>query len=550
MLRRPFFILLFAVFGLVLLLRLVDLQIFHHRELLAAADASSLRVVTLTEPARGAILDREGRPLTAAEDSAALLVVPALLDDADVVCRRLAETLELDGDKLKSAALSESEGGETFYREAFIAEDALSESEIEAVAASSLRGVFVIEHRGRLRPERTAQHLIGSLEEERDSRGETSLKGGSGLEALYDAVLKGERHRVLRFPVDAKGRAGDFDGYYLSEDVSGDPGSLRLSLDLDVQRLAESALGGRDGAVVILDSISGDVLALASSPKFDPRHLAEEDEGDIYVNKVFAAAAPASLFKVLTAAEALEKGIVKADTLFHCGGGCRLADGRVVSCREGRGHGLLRFDEALAASCNGVFVQTALKLGKSELREAFQRWELDDDRLTGYPLKARSRLEIDDGEGALANAALGEEGVALTPLNAAKMLNVVACGGLLLTPRLVTAVEDGEGREIRAFDNALPKRVISSKTAATLTEMMKKTFLTGTAASLNLGAFDPAGKTGSSESGVAWIGAFFPADHPRYTVVVMVRGGSGAADGGPVLKTICSGLLRDEEEQR
>ena len=431
-------------------------------------------------------------------------------------------------------------------REAFIAKEDLSGAEIRQAAALAQKGVFVIDHRGRLRPDRTALHLIGTVAEEKGRYGESVLKGSGGLESIYDDVLKGERRRILRFPVDAKGRTTSFDDYYLSERERGRPGSLRLSLDLDIQRLAESALGERDGAVVVLDSISGDVLALASAPKYDPLHLSEEEEGDIYVNKAFQTVAPASLFKIVIAAAALEKNIVKADTLFHCGGGYTLSDGRVISCREGRGHGLLRFDEALALSCNSVFVKVGLALGKEELKETFHRWELDDDRLSGYPLKDRSRFYADNGEGALANAALGEDGVALTPLNAAKMLN----GGFLTTPRLVTAVEDGEGRELRSFEPSLPKRVISPATAATLTEMMKKTFSTGTAASLNLTAFDPAGKTGTSESGVAWIGAFFPAGSPRYTVVVMVRGNSGTLSCGPVLKMICSGLVQGEEEWR
>ena len=199
----------------------------------------------------------------------------------------------------------------------------------------------------------------------------------------------------------------------------------------------------------------------------------------------------------------------------------------------------MTFSEALAQSCNPVFVDLVLKVGSKRLAEAFAEWELSEDILLGYPLSQMSSLETASTDSKLANEVLGEEGVFMTPLNIAKEINVIASGGLLTTPRLVTSVYNESEEKLKEYPSAIANRVISEETAERVKNMMLKTFTMGTAASLDLAGLNIAGKTGSSETGNVWIGGFFPADKPKYTIVILVENGSsGVGDAGPPLKKI------------
>jgi cell division protein FtsI/penicillin-binding protein 2 len=265
---------------------------------------------------------------------------------------------------------------------------------------------------------------------------------------------------------------------------------------------------------------------------------------DVYINKALSAFPPASLFKIFVSAVALEENIVAGETAFYCGGSYSLSTGRSVGCWKEDGHGLLTFDETLAQSCNPVYVQMTLSLGMEKLRDAFDKWELDRDLLLGYPLDDHSSLNVStENDATLANVGLGESGVMMTPLNVAKMFNVIASDGMLYTPRVVTEVYDKSGNVTSRFERAMPLRVVSKDTAEIVTDMMAETYRTGTAKNLRLDSFKLAGKTGTSETGNVWIGGFFPYDKPRFTVVVLVTDGtSGVGDAGPVMRKLCAYL--------
>ena len=535
--RKNLFVAVFLVLFLCLFLRLGDLQILRHGALAAKGDEDVLKTAVLKESTRGAILDRNGVPLTSAAETVSLLVVPALVDDVGGTAARLAASFSLSQERLASLIGTTDGEGKAIRKTPFVAKENLTAAETARAERMAENGVFAVARQSRTRRDLPALHLIGTV---RGGDGGEKAAGVSGLERIYDDVLAADGERVYFFVVDGCRRAVGNGGYFVRESDN-TAGSVALTLDLEIQRAAEAALAGRSGAAVVLDCDSGDVLAMASSPKFDPLETAADAADGVYVNKALSPYPPASLFKVFLAASALERGAVSAETLFHCGG---KGEETAVSCWKEEGHGFLTFGEALAQSCNPVFVDVAAALGGDALTEDFARWELGNDLLLGYPLSGRSYLHVGGGSGALANAALGESGVMMTPLNAAKMLNVIASGGLLRTPRLVTSVRDREGRETGGFDDALALPVISAETADAVTAMMVPTFETGTAASLGLGSFRIAGKTGTSETGNVWIGGFFPYERPRYTVVVLINGGTGGAkDAGPVMKKLCSFLV-------
>ena len=529
---------LFLVFALVLVGRLVYLQVFCHEELAAKADAQEFHTVELEESPRGSVLDRNGDSITADAATASLLMVPSLIDDVEKTTGILEETMGLSAELLLSKICGENE---TIRREPFIAKTDLTFKETEAAENLGIGGVYVVSLRGRCFRDVPMEHLLGALGKDENS-GKTM--GISGLERIYNDVLAAESTGKISFLVDEKNRMMNPGEYYLTEKEANPAGQIRLTVDLGIQRAAEAALGDLSGAVVVLDSENGDVLAMASSPKYDPYQVTELPSSDAYVNKALSAYPPASLFKIFITAIAMEENLVSPETVFFCDGAFPLENGDTVSCWEEEGHGFLTFNDALSLSCNPVFVKTSLEIGRERLEESFSRWELDEDRLLGYPLNDLSSLTFSGSTDAdLANIGLGENGVKMTPLNVAKMMNVIAADGLLYTPRVVTEVTDGEGNVGEKFEEALAVRVLSSSTAEKVTEMMAKTFESGTAKKLHLESFHIAGKTGTSETGNVWIGGFFPYEDPQYTIVILVTGGhSGGGDGGPVLKKLCAYL--------
>ena len=535
----------FLLFAAALGVRLVWLQLLQHDELATIADRQKVRTAELLQYPRGAILDRHGSAITNGEQAAALLIIPALVDDAATLAEAAGAIIGVQPELLaRKIAGTDSDGTELRYTP-FVAKTPLSGSEVTAVAALEANGVFLTSQVSRYQSDLPALHIVGTVARaEGDAQAGGTLSGTSGLEYAYEEVLHGGGGQTLGVIVDQHDRAVNGGQYLIFDEPPSSGGVVQTTLDLEIQRAVEDALGERSGAAVVLDAQSGDVLALASGPKFDPYYLSPPEGDDAYVNKALSAYAAASMFKVFLSAVSIESGIVAQSTPFFCNGAYTLPDGTAVRCWHEPGHGALTFDDAIAHSCNPVFISLALKLGKDRIEQAFAAWELDRDDLIGYPLSTRSALTIDGGgENAVANVALGEQGVRLTVLNVAKMLNVIASGGRLLRPRLVTTVTDGGELPAATYPAALPLRVIAPETAAKVTTMMTKTFTQGTGRSLGLSSLDVAGKTGTSETGNVWIGGFLPAAQPRYTIAILIEGGkSGVTDAGPVFKKLCAYL--------
>ena len=527
----------FIAFAVILLFRLFFLQVISHDVLSAKGDAQRLYSVTLEEPERGAIMDRNGSSVTADKKTYSLLVVPFLVDDPVLFSQKVGDTFDVSKDKLESKIIGINTEGKEIRKQPFILKGDLTFEEMDRANKLGEDGLFVVPYQNRYYRDFLAQHLVGSLK----WNGDTWV-GISGLERIYDDVLSEGIDDKMSILIDEKNRVITSDNYFNDDNKT--MAMVKTTIDPGIQKVSESALEGHSGAVVVLDSTNCDVLALVSSPEYDPYFMTELKSEDVYMNKALSSYPPASMFKIFIAAVALEEGIVAPESTFFCDGSYSIDYGNDVSCWNEDGHGFITFEDSLACSCNPVYVKTALDLGPSRIKEAFALWELNQDELLGYPLDDLSNISFSDSSNAaVSNIGLGENGVCMTPLTVAKMINVVASGGMMYTPRVVTEVYDNKGMLSDSIEISDPKRVLSEENAGILVSMMAKTFQNGTAASLHLGSFHIAGKTGSSETGSVWIGGFFPYDDPQYTVVVLVTDGeSGVADAGPIMKKICAYL--------
>jgi penicillin-binding protein 2 len=396
------------------------------------------------------------------------------------------------------------------------------------------------------------------------------MMGRSGLEKSLDPVLRGEAGgRLMR--VDVTGfRKYDFKQ---REPVGGK--DVMLTLDARVQHAAEEALGGTPGAVVVMDPQNGDVLAMVSSPAFDPNRfvpaIRSEDwsilNNDPYkplVNRAAAGGyAPGSTFKPVTALAALESHRASAGDLHNCPGYFQL--GRATfRCWYHTGHNTLNMRQALERSCNVYFFNAGLAAGIGNLHEMATRMglgsktgiELDYEIAGLVPDEAWKLRQFNDGwrDGDTCNVSIGQGALVTSPLQMAVMTSLIANGGHLYRPRLVRGTrEAGSGRFALQEPELLREMGWAPENIQLVRNGLKDVINGehGTARRVALPNVTVAGKTGTAEFGRkedrqrhAWMIAFAPFEKPRYAIVMLVDEGiSGGETAAPRMQKLLSEIF-------
>jgi penicillin-binding protein 2 len=325
--------------------------------------------------------------------------------------------------------------------------------------------------------------------------------------------------------------------------------------------------------VVVMDVNSKEILALASRPTFNPyevpkivdatqRNGFSNDtpepspcvENGSLNNRSLMAYHPGSIFKILVTAAALEEKLVSVEEQFNCEGSYVFNDEVSIPCLRKKGHGKINFSQAFALSCNPTFIETGLRLKRTGLLNYADQFHLTDETLLGYGnYQAKSYITIENADPAVGNACLGQEGVMLTPLQICNLVATVADNGRYGPPVLVRYTIDREGNK-QMLTRPTKKQVISPQTAQILQQLMEKVITEGTGRTAFLTEVSVAGKTATSQTGNydqdgneilnTWFAGFFPADNPRWAIVVLVEGGkSGAENAAPVFKTIAHQIL-------
>lgn len=363
--------------------------------------------------------------------------------------------------------------------------------------------------------------------------------GKTGLEAAQDAVLLGVKGRT---PWDAFQDALAPRGRWGLDIV--------LTVDPDVQRAAYEALNRRAGAVVALDPRDGAVLALVSTPAFDPNGVEQawealrKDASSPLLNRAtHGRYPPGSTFKVVTMAAALSRKVATPKTPFSCPGfvvvrGQRITDG------EGRAHGWVTLEDALVVSCNVAFVQLGLRIGGETLREvaaAFGIGRRLPFELPTDPGHLPTPSEV-AGDGA-AQMAFGQGSLLVTPLHMAVVAATIARGGVLPKPYVVAEVRTPEGETVERHRQETGERILASEVAEILRGTMVEVTRRGTGRAAAIPGVAVAGKTGTATSpdGAphAWFIGFAPAYAPRVAVAVLVEhGGAGGQIAAPIAREV------------
>ena len=382
--------------------------------------------------------------------------------------------------------------------------------------------------------------------------------GPTGLEAAEDDYLSGSSDRLFFRKI--------------SDLVTGqEPGGAVVETTIRdaVQQAAQEGLDGQRGAVVALDPSTGDVLAMYSSPDWDPNLLAshtrseaaaaaaelDDAAGDPLVSKATSRSyPPGSTFKLVTTAAALESGDYTADSLLDGPATLTLPQTTAtLSNDDGRAcgtDGRTTLADALRVSCNTAYANLGMALGQDALREQAEAFGFD--KALDIPTRvAASRFPADLNEPQLAQSSIGQYSVQATPMQMAMVAAGIANGGVVMQPNLVSTVR---GRDLQVLDAPRPTevgRAVSRQTASTLTSMMEGVVESGTGRAAQIDGVAVAGKTGTAQNGQsaphAWFTAFAPADAPRVAVAVFVENGGRAGDeasGGRVAAPIAKSVMQ------
>jgi len=549
----------------VLALRLWQLQVLQGDYYAQLADTNRLRVHRVPAP-RGLVLDRRGVPLVTNRPAFSVSILPMELRDPGRVVPELARLLGVPEQELWTR-------WERGRRRPFEPVRVRRDVGIRVVTVleerrQELRGVQVEAEPVRVYPFGTAAaHVLGYLGEVSAEELEAlrprgyrpgDLIGKAGVERTYDAVLRGDDGEQV-VEVDAAGRP-----LRLLREQAARPGNtLVLSLDWELQQEAERQLQGRLGAVVAMDPRTGEILAMASSPSFDPNRFSagiserdwrrlSQDRRNPLLNRATASAyEPGSVFKVVTGLAALQEGRTTPSSRFLCPGYLQL--GRWVF-RDLQAHGVVDFTTGVAQSCNVMFWTLGRALGPQRLADYAR--QLGFGRPTEVDLPLEVAGVIPDPEykqrtwreawypGDTLNMAIGQGFVLVTPLQVARALSAVANGGTLLQPRLARAVLSPDGRLVRTFPPKVQGSLRASPSAlAALRRGLEAVVERGTGQAARVEGLRVAGKTGSAETPRgrphAWFAGYAPADQPRIVVVVLVEHGyRGGLSAAPIARAI------------
>ena len=592
--RRLLYLRLGLLLGLLLLSsRLWYLQVVkgtYYRDL---SEQNRVRTLDL-KPARGLILDRHGELLAnnmpgfslylTVEDIRNREGLAAALEDLIGLPR--AETKKRLAQQAKSYVPILLKAGLTLREAALIEGHRLDLPGLRIQAESQRNYLYgalashLLGYVGEVSPEQQDEPAFADLTQ-------GNVVGKSGVEKMYDRAIRGKAGWKA-IEVDARGN--ERKTLSVAEQTPGD--DVYLSLDLRLQRLAESLLGEEAGAIVALDPTNGDVLVLASSPAFDPNilsrgmsgaswdQIAKDTRHPLNNRAVQGQYPPGSTFKIIVASAALESDKWSPDTKIRCTGSFPFGNHVFRDWKKG-GHGPVNMYQALVHSCDVYFYTLGHRLGIDAIAEMARQYglgqpsgiDLPSERIGTVPsTEWKQRIRKEPWyPGETISVAIGQGYVTVTPLQMAAAMAAVANGGILYKPRLVQGIRErttGQVREILPEKRGVIPLRDSSFTI--LQEALQGAVLQGTGGRARSTRVEIAGKTGtaqtvgarSTQAGAnpeaipkqfrdhAWFVAYAPAENPKIAVAVIVENtGHGGTFAAPIAKVLIEEYLSDYQKE-
>jgi cell division protein FtsI (penicillin-binding protein 3) len=466
----------------------------------------------MVQPDRGVIVDRHGHPLALNVDVPSVYVNSESLKNPRQTAQALAPVL-----KMRVAQLRE-----IFQRKHphVLVKRHIPEEMAKQLVAMAIPGVEVARGSHRFYPKGAlGSHVLGFAGDDN--------QGLEGIEFHYESFLRGEKN-LVQYQRDAKGG------------------------------IISSLYNQDSGSILIMDPMTGSILAWALYPTFDPNHFRKLSAKDWRNRAVTDPYEPGSTLKVVVAAAALEERVMEPDTLIYGGDGQMPVAGTIV--HDPANSSWMTFSEALVRSSNVGAIKVAVQLGRSRVFAYLKAFGFGEK--TGIDLSGESSGILhhpDSWSGrSLSSLALGQE-IAVTPIQMVTAMSVVANGGWLMTPSVVSSVLDDQGRAVLTKDRQPKRRPISSQTARRMGHILEAAVESGTGSGAKLVGYRVAGKTGTSQKidpktgtyssldVIASFVGFVPADQPCLTMLVVIDepeiGKWGGKTAAPVFGNVAKRVL-------
>ncbi len=533
-----------TVWALIIVAQLFHLQILRHQLLLKEARHQSDRTITI-KARRGTIVDRNERPFAISVDAPSIYADPSAMRDPKEVTRALGRALGYSAIEQREL-LALLQPGRSFVWVKRQVDPAIA----NAVRQLRLEGVGFETESRRYYPKR---NLLAPV------LGYVGLdsQGMAGLEYALDEDLRGRAARVT-VRRDARRRPmGE------TEKPPTEGRKVTLTIDERIQHVTETALGEaiRDtgsvsGVAVVLDPRTGEVLAMSSLPSFNPNRFAGFPEKDRGNRAIADSYEPGSIFKIITAAAALQAGVVSPLEVIDCGNGfieiagIRINDHQVFSS--------LTFQDVIAKSSDIGVVRVAQRVGSEKFYASMKAFGFGARTGLGLPGETVGLLRSPGSWSALSLASMsfGQE-IGVTAMQMASAAGVIANGGYWMRPYIVKRVDEPWGELVREFSPVAERKVIEPETADRVMALLREVVISGTGKKAAIAGFEVAGKTGTAQkidaSGrysmidhVASFVGFVPASRPALVVLVSLDTPKGAHnEGGDVAAPLFSRIANE-----
>jgi cell division protein FtsI (penicillin-binding protein 3) len=549
----------FAVWSAAIEARLIYLQVLQHDELLAAAENQQLETIPL-EPKRGDILDRNGRLLAYNVDTESVWVVPGKVANAkqlvDQVCKALSTPCTRQERETYLTRLTRRDAKGNLKKFVRLARWL---SPLEAARITKLKLPITLRRETRrYYPNwELAAHALGYVGDDNTGR--------AGIEEQYNWLIGGQEGKAF-LQIDGNGKP-----FSRLEEPPTPGASLVLTIDEQIQHIVERELaagvawsGAEAGSAIVMDPVTGEILAIANVPTFNPNAFKASKESTRKNRAAQDVYEPGSTFKIVTAGAALEEKIARPSDLVYTSPGVIRFGARVINEAKGHNYGTLTFEDVIVKSSNVGAIKIGLQLGAERLSSYVTRF--------GFGARtARAEFRDFPGESpgivwkakdltnsAVASVSMGYQ-VSVTPLQMAAAFSAVANGGELVEPHLVRSViRDGSQKMV---PRTVARRVLSPEVAAQLTTIMEGVVARGTAKTAQVAGYTIAGKTGTAakalpggggysntDYNVSFVG-FVPSRQPQFTILVVIDSPHkvspyGGTVAGPVFQKVAEALLR------
>ncbi|MBM7624374.1 stage V sporulation protein D [Sporohalobacter salinus] len=535
-----FLIVVFVMLGIIL--RLAWIQLFKNDLYQSKALNQRLRKLKV-EPRRGLIYDSNGEELAISGSSQTVVAVPAEIENPTQVADKLALILDMKRSKIYKKI--------TKSAYAVYLERKISEKKVNKIKSLELSGITFTEEAKRFYPKgELAAHILGFSG--------IDNQGLNGIELAYDQALRGKPGRIM-IEKDATGRMmpQGVEEYLDPEDGN----NLYLTIDHVIQYITERELEkalrdneAEGGTIIVMDPQTGGVLALANRPTYNPNHFTKYSPRRWRNSAISDTYEPGSTFKIVTMSAGLEEEVVNPKDHFYDPGYIKV-EGERIKCWKHGGHGKQTFAEVVANSCNPGFVQVGQRLGKEDFYRYVKAFGFGEETDINLPGEADGLVyKYDDiGPVELATMSFGH-GISVTPIQLITAVSAVANDGVLLKPRLVDRIENGNGEVIKDFEPEVVREVLSKETANTVRKLLEGVVAEGSGKKAQVKGYRIGGKTGTAKHyGVhsydsSFIG-MLPINDPQLVILVVMKGVTsypyyGSQVAAPAFQNVAKDVVR------